>query len=87
MEPETAMASMADDTRRRKGWHDLSPKQRKGIVLAIAEVVMTTIAVADLVRRPAGQLRGTKPFWFATLAVQPFGPILYLIAGRRRPIR
>ena len=79
---------MADGMRRKKRWSDFSPRQRKAIVLgAIAELVITTIAVADLARRPATQLRGSKPVLLATFVVQPFGPILYLLAGRRRPTR
>jgi len=85
MEPETGKVSVADDMRRKKRWSDLSPRQQKAIALgAIAELVMTTMAVADLARRPAKQLRGSKPLWLATFVVQPFGPILYLLAGRRR---
>jgi hypothetical protein len=89
MEPETMEKSMAADTlKKKKGWSDLSPGKRKIIVLgAIAELVMTTIAVADLARRPAKQLRGSKPLWLSAFAVQPFGPILYFLVGRRHPTR
>ncbi len=54
---------------------------------AIAELVLTTIAVADLARRPARQMRGSKLLWLVTFVVQPFGPILYLLVGRRRTNR
>ena len=88
MEPETMQRSTADDVRKKKRWSDLSPGKQKVIILgAIAELVMTTIALADLVRRPAKQLRGSKPLWLSTLAVQPFGPILYFLVGLRRPSR
>ena len=85
MEPETMQRSTADDKRKKKRWSDLSPGKQKIIILgAIAELVMTSIAVADLARRPGKQLRGSKPMWLSTFAVQPFGPILYFLVGRRR---
>jgi hypothetical protein len=70
---------------RKKRWSDLSSRQRIAIVLgAIAELIVTTIALRDLVRRPARQVRGRKPLWVLTFVVQPFGPILYLLISRRR---
>jgi hypothetical protein len=69
-------------------WSDLSPPLQMVIAIGeIAEFVVTTIALADLVRRPARQLRGSKPLWLFTFVVQPFGPILYFLAGRRPAAR
>jgi hypothetical protein len=85
MEPE-AMDNPTGGTCRRKKvrWADLSPQVRVVIVLGgIAELVMTTIALADLARRPSRQVRGAKPFWVATFTIQPFGPVLYFLLGRR----
>ena len=89
MEPEATGAAMAGSSQRQKRrWSDLSPRQQRAIVLgAFAELVVTTIAVADLARRPARQLRGSKPVWLVTFVVQPFGPVLYLLVGRRRKKR
>ena len=68
----------------RPRWDDLPRWQQAGIVaLGAAEVVLTTVAVVDLVRRPKSQVRGPKALWFAGLAVQPFGPVSYLLLGRR----
>ena len=81
-------ARLPSPSQRKKRWSDLSPRQQQAIKLgAIAEVVLTTIAVVDLARRPSGQFRGPKPLWLATFVVQPFGPITYLLAGRRRTNR
>ena len=44
---------------------------------------MTTVALRDLIRRPAALVRGPKPLWGAALFVQPIGSPLYLLAGRR----
>ena len=70
--------------RRKTRWSDLSSRQRGVIVVgAIAELVITTLALRDLTRRPASQVRGSKVLWVLTFCVQPFGPILYFVAGRR----
>ncbi len=89
MEPEATDALVDGGLEgRKRRWSDLSPRQQQAVVLgAIAELVMTTIALADLARRPASQMRGSKPLWLVTLVVQPFGPILYLLVGRRRTNR
>jgi len=80
---------MAGEVRRqKKRWSDLSPRQQNAIVLgAAAELVMTAITLVDLARRPARQVRGSKPLWLAAFVVQPFGPILYLLLGRRRTVK
>jgi hypothetical protein len=70
--------------KRQKRWSDFSPRTQTAIVLGgIAEVVVTTVAFRDLVRRPAALVRGPKPLWGAALFVQPIGSPLYLLAGRR----
>jgi hypothetical protein len=70
--------------KRKKRWSDFSPRTQTAIVLGgIAEVVVTTVAFRDLVRRPAALGRGPKPLWGAALFVQPIGSPLYLLAGRR----
>lgn len=72
-----------DVTRRR--WDELPRWQQAGIVATSAvEVVLTTIAVIDLVRRPGKQIRGSKTLWALGLTVQPFGPVAYLALARRR---
>ncbi|MEI2716505.1 MAG: PLD nuclease N-terminal domain-containing protein [Candidatus Nanopelagicales bacterium] len=66
-------------------WDDMSGRQRTLIVVGTAvEVVVTTVAVVDLVRRPRERVRGPKLLWAAGLFVQPVGPVLYLTVGRRR---
>jgi hypothetical protein len=89
MGPETIDAAEAADRQRNKvRWSDLSPRVQTAIVVGgIAELVMTTIAVADLARRPATQVRGSKLLWLGTFVVQPVGPILYFLAGRRPTAR
>ena len=68
----------------KKRWSDLSPRSRAAIVaLGVAEVLVTSVALRDLVRRPAGLVRGPKLLWGPLLFVQPVGSPLYLLVGRR----
>ncbi|MGD9959460.1 PLDc N-terminal domain-containing protein [Nocardioides sp.] len=67
-----------------KKWSELSETQQRLIILAgIAELAMTSAAIRDLMHRPAAQVRGPKLVWAAAFVVQPFGPLAYLLAGRR----
>ena len=69
----------------RKRWSDLSRRQQ-GLTIAVGavEVVLTTVSLVDLVRRPAAEVRGPKGLWLLAFLVQPVGPIAYLTNGRRR---
>ncbi len=67
-----------------KRWGDFSGGQRAAVVVgAVIEAVLTSLALADLARRPAAQVRGPKPLWVLGCVVQPVGPIAYLALGRR----
>jgi hypothetical protein len=69
---------------RKRTWGDLSPMQRRAVVVgAVAELAMTTWALRDLRGRPAEAVRGPKALWAASFAVQPFGPLAYVAIGRR----
>jgi hypothetical protein len=70
---------------RRKRWSDFTPRTRAAIVIgAIAELVFTTIALQDLLRRPPDEVRGRKLLWLPALFIQPIGSPLYLLIGRQR---
>jgi len=67
-----------------KRWDELTDRQQKSIiVLAGVELIITTVALIDLARRPAEQVRGPKALWALGCFIQPIGPIAYLAAGRR----
>ncbi len=69
----------------KKRWSDFSPAAKTAIVIGGAtEVVVTSFALRDLIRRPSRQVRGPKLLWMISFVVQPFGPLLYLGAGRHR---
>ena len=72
-------------TRRR--WQDLSPRTRRLVVAgAVLDGGLRIAALADLRRRPADQVRGSKKAWAAGLSlVNSAGvlPLAYFLAGRR----
>jgi hypothetical protein len=68
----------------RRRWSDLTTRQQRAIVAGGAvEVVVTALALRDLVRRPSSQVRGPKAGWVLWFVVQPFGPLAYFAFGRR----
>ena len=71
---------------RKVRWSELSDRPRAALVVVGAvEVVLTAIALSDLARRPAAEVRGAKAVWASVCLVQPIGPVTYLAWGRRRP--
>jgi hypothetical protein len=70
--------------KRGKRWDELSRRQQVTVVVAsTVEVVLTTVALIDLARRPSRLVRGSKRGWAMACFVQPVGPIAYLAFGRR----
>jgi hypothetical protein len=70
---------------RKKRWSDLSPGQRRATVGAgLVELGLKIAAVVDLRRRPADEIRGSKPLWVALLFVNFVGPLAYFAFGRKR---
>ena len=69
----------------KKKWEDLSPRARMTIIVAgVRQLALKVVAWRDLAKRPRDQVRGRKVAWFATTLVNPFGPIVYFVFGRRR---
>jgi hypothetical protein len=68
-------------------WSDLNERTRKLILLGAAfEGVLKMLALIDLKRRPADEIRGSKAKWAtAVVLVNSVGavPIAYLLCGRR----
>ncbi|MEZ5237864.1 MAG: PLDc N-terminal domain-containing protein [Microthrixaceae bacterium] len=72
---------MASDKR---SWSDLSTRSKVLIVISsVLELVVTSAALNDLRKRPPALVRGPKLLWSAVCFVQPVGPIIYLLWGRR----
>jgi hypothetical protein len=71
----------------RRQWHDLSVGQRRFFIIGAAvEGALKMAALADLRRRPADQVRGSKRVWaLAITFINAFGavPVLYFAFGRQ----
>lgn len=65
-------------------WSELSPAQRR-LILALAslELSLAATALADIYRRPAEQINGSKWAWALASLVTFIGPIAYFVWGRR----
>jgi hypothetical protein len=72
----------------KKRWSDLSEGTRRVIVVVGAlEAMLKAAALADLARRPARSVRGSKLRWAtAIVLVNSVGvvPLAYFLYGRRR---
>lgn len=72
----------------KKRWSDLSPATRRLVTVAASiEGLLKIAALLDLVRRPSGEIRGSKARWAAALILINSGgavPIAYFRRGRRR---
>lgn len=70
----------------KKQWSDLSDRQRALIIaLGTVDGVLRVAALVDLWRRPAEQVRGSKPVWAAALVVVNSAGVLplgYFALGR-----
>lgn len=73
----------------KKRWSELSPRVRRGIVIGgTIEGVLKIAALADLARRPANEINGTKARWAtAIVLINSMGivPVAYFRYGRRSP--
>ncbi|TQJ49662.1 PLD nuclease N-terminal domain-containing protein [Phycicoccus sp. SLBN-51] len=71
--------------RERRRWQDLSDNQRRMVVVgAVVQIGLEMVALRDLRRRPAEQVRGPKWAWVPAMSVNFIGPIAYFLVGRRR---
>jgi hypothetical protein len=70
----------------RKRWSDLSTRNRRLLIVgAAAEGCLKIAALIDIVRRPPGQIRGSKWVWASVVVtVSAFGaaPLSYFVFGR-----
>jgi hypothetical protein len=72
----------------KRRWQDLSVRQRRLLLGAVAaEVVLKVAALIDLKRRPADEVRGPKWLWATSVGVIGSAgilPLSYFLIGRRR---
>lgn len=69
----------------RKSWRELSPVQKTlNIVMGVVEIVLVSLALRDIARRPGSEINGKKRTWVLTSMIQPIGPIIYFAFGRKK---
>lgn len=67
----------------KKRWNEISVVSRwRIVVLAVIQLALQFVALRDLVKRPAAEVRGPKGAWAAASFLNFFGPIAYLTFGR-----
>lgn len=68
-------------------WNRLSPRARRALItVGAAETALKIAALADLRRRPAAQVRGSKKTWALAIALTNSAgavPFAYFLRGRR----
>jgi hypothetical protein len=74
----------------KRRWNDLPVNTRRAIVIgATVDTALKAAALADLVRRPTWEVRGSKPVWAAALVVVNSAgilPIAYFAWGRQAQV-
>ncbi len=69
-----------------KKWSDLTARQKAPLVLrGIIQLALLAAALADIYRRPAEEIKGSKWLWSAAVFVNfmGIGPIAYFAFGRK----
>ncbi len=70
---------------KKRSWNDLTSPQKAGVALGGAvQLGLLAAALADIRRRPQGEVRGSKRAWAAAAFVNFVGPLCYFLFGRRR---
>ncbi|MCC6237878.1 MAG: PLDc_N domain-containing protein [Dehalococcoidia bacterium] len=73
-------------SRRQRSSAQISMRKRVMIGLAaVVQFALLAAAQADLLRRPASGVRGSKWAWRAISLVNFVGPVAYFLFGRRSP--
>lgn len=73
---------------RNKSWNELSVVSRWRVaILGITQLALQFVALRDLVKRPASEVRGAKGAWAAASFINFLGPIAYLAFGRLRRVK
>ncbi|RLT34284.1 MAG: hypothetical protein DWI57_16880 [Chloroflexi bacterium] len=70
---------------RRKKWSEMSIPARVGfVVIGLIQVSLLIAALADIRKRPAAQINGSKALWAGLVFINFVGPIAYFVKGRKR---
>ena len=71
----------------KKRWKDLSPRARRLILfVATIDSLLKLVALVDIKRRPATEVKGSRAGWVTAIVLLNSGglvPVVYLLRGRR----
>jgi hypothetical protein len=68
----------------RRKWSDLDDRQKALVLTAVSvQISLLLTALADIYRRPAEEIRGSKRVWAAVSFVNFVGPASYFLFGRK----
>ena len=71
--------------RKKTNWREMSPANRARIMLTAAlQLTLLIVALLDIKKRPADEVRGSKGMWRALVFINFVGPIAYFTLGRKR---
>lgn len=71
--------------RKKQKWSDIPKSRQRGIIgLGTVQVCLSIAALLDIRRRPADQIKGSKPMWVALSFLNTVGPLAYFAFGRKR---
>lgn len=69
----------------RRNWKEMSPVQKVGnVLMGAVELVLVTLALWDISHRPDNEINGKKRNWVMASLIQPVGPIIYFMFGRKK---
>ena len=60
-----------------------SPAQARAVVQGLINLVLVIMTVRDIRKRSDAELNGSRKRWLLAAFAPPFGPIAYLIFGRK----
>lgn len=60
-----------------------SPVQARALIQGVINLVLVIMTVRDIRQRSADEIKGNRKLWLMAAFAPPFGPIAYLVFGRR----
>jgi len=75
----------AVNVNKKKKWSEMSGPAKAGtIVVGLIQFSLLIAALADIRKRPAEEINGSKALWTGLVFINTVGPIAYFVKGRKR---
>ncbi len=86
-EPRAGMDGATPGGSKSGGLGNLTDQQKKILALVlVVHVIVATLTLRDLRRRPAAAVRGPKRLWRVWATMNTTGSVAYWLFGRRRQV-